>query len=35
MRRFPSTELVGEPLRTHAVFVRGYETLPVVIPHRV
>jgi hypothetical protein len=25
-------ELAGEPTRTHSVFVKGYETLPVVIP---
>ncbi len=35
MKRFPIIELVGEPLRTHSIFVKGYETLPVVIPHRV
>ena len=34
MRRFPSVELAGEPTRTHSVFVKGYETLPVVIPRR-
>ena len=34
LKRFPSVELVGEPLRTHSVFVKGYETLPVVIPSR-
>lgn len=34
MKRFPHIELVGEPLRTHSVFVKGYETLPVVIPKR-
>jgi hypothetical protein len=27
-------ELAGEPTRTHSVFVKGYETLPVVIPRR-
>jgi hypothetical protein len=26
--------LVREPDRTHSVFVKGYETLPVVIPTR-
>ncbi|MCC7267545.1 MAG: cytochrome P450 [Caulobacteraceae bacterium] len=34
MKRFPHIELVAEPLRTHSVFVKGYETLPVVIPAR-
>jgi cytochrome P450 len=34
MKRFPVIELVGEPLRTHSIFVKGYETLPVVIPRR-
>ncbi|MGZ3376992.1 MAG: cytochrome P450, partial [Phenylobacterium sp.] len=34
MKRFPSIELAGEPTRTHSIFVKGYETLPVVIPTR-
>jgi cytochrome P450 len=34
LKRFPVVELAGEPTRTHSVFVKGYETLPVVIPHR-
>jgi cytochrome P450 len=34
MKRFPSIELVGEPTRTHSIFVKGYETLPVMIPRR-
>jgi cytochrome P450 len=34
MKRFPVIELVAEPLRTHSIFVKGYETLPVVIPRR-
>jgi len=34
LKRFPSIELVAEPLRTHSIFVKGYETLPVVIPAR-
>jgi cytochrome P450 len=34
LKRFPSIELVAEPLRTHSIFVKGYETLPVVIPRR-
>ncbi len=35
MKRFPVIELVAEPLRTHSIFVKGYETLPVVIPRRL
>jgi cytochrome P450 len=34
LKRFPTVELAGEPTRTHSVFVKGYETLPVVIPRR-
>jgi cytochrome P450 len=34
LKRFPTVEVVGEPLRTHSVFVKGYETLPVIIPAR-
>jgi cytochrome P450 len=34
MKRFPVVELVAEPIRTHSIFVKGYETLPVVIPRR-
>ena len=34
LKRFPSIELAGEPTRTHSVFVKGYESLPVVIPQR-
>jgi cytochrome P450 len=34
LRRFPVIEVQAEPLRTHSVFVKGYETLPVVIPTR-
>ena len=34
LKRFPSVELVGEPTRTHSIFVKGYETLPVIIPLR-
>ena len=34
LARFPVVELAGEPLRTHSIFVKGYETLPVVIPRR-
>jgi cytochrome P450 len=34
IKRFPMIELASEPLRTHSIFVKGYETLPVVIPTR-
>jgi cytochrome P450 len=34
LKRFPVIELAGEPTRTHSVFVKGYESLPVVIPRR-
>ena len=34
LARFPTIEVVGEPQRTHSVFVKGYETLPVIIPTR-
>jgi cytochrome P450 len=34
MKRFPSIELVAEPTRTHSIFVKGYESLPVIIPRR-
>jgi cytochrome P450 len=34
MKRFPTIELIEEPTRTHSIFVKGYETLPVRIPKR-
>ncbi|HSZ50598.1 MAG TPA: cytochrome P450 [Caulobacteraceae bacterium] len=34
LRRFPVIELAREPTRTHSIFVKGYEALPVVIPRR-
>ena len=34
LKRFPEVRLVREPQRTHSVFVKGYETLPVMIPTR-
>jgi cytochrome P450 len=34
LKRFPEIRVVSEPSRTHSVFVKGYETLPVVIPRR-
>ena len=34
LARFPEVRVVREPQRTHSAFVKGYETLPVIIPHR-
>ncbi|MBI1196551.1 MAG: cytochrome P450 [Phenylobacterium sp.] len=34
LKRFPKVELAGEPKRVYSTFVKGYETLPVVIPKR-
>jgi cytochrome P450 len=34
LKRFPEVRLTREPQRTHSVFVKGYETLPVMIPTR-
>jgi cytochrome P450 len=34
LARFPVIEVVGEPRRSFSTFVKGYETLPVVIPAR-
>jgi cytochrome P450 len=34
LARFPEVRLLREPQRTHSVFVKGYETLPVIIPTR-
>ncbi|MDB5430514.1 MAG: cytochrome [Caulobacter sp.] len=34
LARFPEVRLTREPDRTHSVFVKGYETLPVIIPAR-
>jgi cytochrome P450 len=35
LARFPEIKVVGEPKRTFSTFVKGYESLPVVIPRRV
>ena len=35
LQRFPRIELLREPERTYSVFVKGYETLPVIIPERL
>ncbi len=34
LKRFPTIEVVGEPRRVYSSFVRGYESLQVVIPTR-
>ena len=34
LKRFPTIEVVGEPKRVYSSFVKGYETLPVIIPSR-
>jgi cytochrome P450 len=34
LKRFPVIELAGEPKRVLSTFVKGYETMPVVIPRR-
>jgi cytochrome P450 len=34
LKRFPEVTVVGEPKRSFSTFVKGYETLPVVIPKR-
>ncbi|HEY0648980.1 cytochrome P450 [Phenylobacterium sp.] len=34
LARFPEIVVTGEPRRTWSTFVKGYETLPVVIPKR-
>jgi cytochrome P450 len=34
MTRFPNIQVTGEPRRVPSAFVKGYETLPVMIPAR-
>ena len=34
LKRFPEIIVSGEPKRSYSVFVRGFETLPVIIPGR-
>ncbi|HEX4711216.1 cytochrome P450 [Phenylobacterium sp.] len=34
LKRFPVIEVTGEPKRVYSSFVKGYESLPVVIPTR-
>jgi len=35
LKRFPSIEVVDEPVRTYSPFVHGYESMRVVIPSRL
>lgn len=35
LKRFPVIEVVAEPVRNYSAFVRGYESMQVVIPRRV
>jgi cytochrome P450 len=35
LKRFPEIEVVGEPKRVFSTFVRGYESLPVIIRKRL
>ena len=35
LKRFPEIVVTGEPKRVYSSFVKGYETLPVMIPARV
>ncbi len=34
LKRFPRIDVVGEPTRVYSSFVKGYDTLPVLIPAR-
>jgi cytochrome P450 len=34
MKRFPTINLMGEPVRVASSFIKGYESLPVMIPAR-
>ncbi len=34
LKRFPEIRVVGAPKRTYSTFVKGYESLPVIIPKR-
>ena len=35
MKRFPDIQVVGEPKRVYSSFVKGYESMKVVIPRRI
>ena len=34
MKRFPDIQLLEEPKRSYSIFVKGYETMKVMIPSR-
>ena len=34
MKRFDTIQLAGEPVRVASSFIKGYESLPVIIPAR-
>ena len=34
LKRFPTIEVTGEPKRVYSSFVKGYESMQVVIPRR-
>ena len=34
LSRFPEINVIGEPARSHSRFIKGYETMTVVIPRR-
>ena len=35
LKRFPEIKVVGEPVLNYSAFVHGFESLPVIIPHRI
>jgi len=35
LKRFPTINVVEEPVRTYSPFVHGYERMKVVIPERI
>ena len=35
LKRFPNIEVVGEPKRVYSTFVKGYESLPVIIREKL
>ena len=34
MKRFPDIQVLEEPVRSRSIFVKGYESMQVVIPHK-
>jgi cytochrome P450 len=35
LKRFPKIEVTGQPKRVYSSFVKGYESLPVIIPTKL